>query len=143
MAFTLETPAEAYAAVTLLVVGADGVGTMEERDFLFGELGSLDVFAGHGAESFGAMLGAMTGRIVSGLSNDGTALDTDAVQHLCTSARAVLDASQCHELFSSAVKLAYSDGLANAERAVLGQIAEGLGIDATTAQDLISRSGRA
>ena len=59
MAFRLEDAPEAYAAIALLVVGADGVGTDEERDFLFSAFGKAGVFEEHDAEDFGALLGRL------------------------------------------------------------------------------------
>jgi len=142
MAFKLESPAEAYAAISLLIVGADGVGTMEERAFLFETLGGTDVFSDHDAESFGAMLGSMTGRLVADLSNGVSSPGREAVRELCASARSVLDAEQCLALFSSAVQLANSDGLANLESVALRQVAEGLGIAAATARRMIDAGDR-
>lgn len=138
MAFMLDSPAEAYAAVSLVVVGADGLGTMEERRFLFDELGSLDVFVGHDAESFGALLGALMGRMFTDLSDDGISLNADATDQLCAGARDVLDTRQRGELFSAAVNLACADGLADAERTVLMKLAKGLGLDEASAEEVIA-----
>ena len=103
MAFKLENPAEAYAAVSLLITGADGVGTLVERQFLFDKLSVADVFSGHDAESMGELLGRLTGRMFSDLPNDGVALTSDAVQILCDSAKRLLDEDQCRTAFSLAV----------------------------------------
>ncbi|MGD8319588.1 MAG: hypothetical protein PVJ02_04020 [Gemmatimonadota bacterium] len=137
MAFTLNGPAEAYAAVSLLVVGADGLGTMEERRFLFDELGSMDAFAGHDAESFGALLGALMGRMFTDLSDDGVSLNADAADQLCAGACDVLDTNQRGELFAAAVNLACADGLAEEERTVLMGLAKGLGLGEATAAGVI------
>ena len=90
MAFTLENPAEAYAAVSLLIAGADGVGTVEERQFLFEKLATIDVFAGQDAESMGCLLGTLTGRMFAELPNDGVKLNDEAVGQLCQTAKGKL-----------------------------------------------------
>jgi tellurite resistance protein len=141
MAFEFDSAAEAYAAVSLLAVGADGRGTMEERRFLFEELGAMDVFAGHDAESLGALLGALTGRMFSDLAReDDGALGPDAINQLCAGVKAVLGKEQCGEALVVAARLACSDGLEKTEREVLGWIAAGLGLGADAAADAIARA---
>ena len=132
MAFKLENPAEAYAAVSLLISGADGVSTLVgERQFLFKKLS---------AESMGELLGTLTGRMFSDLPNDGVALTSDAVQIICKSARELLDDDQCGAAFSLAANLACCDGLEEVERNLLIQIADGLDVDPAEAQSVIDRA---
>jgi len=133
LSFQVENAAEAYAAIALLVVGADGIGTIEERDFLFGDLREADVFAGYTAESLGALLGRLVGRMQLGPDAD----DTKAVTAVCSGARGVLRPDGCRALFSIAVRVAHSDGLDDRERRVLGMIAEGLDVDVAWATALI------
>lgn len=140
MAFKVDNAADAYAAITVLVVGADGVGTLEERKFLFDELGEVDVFGGLDAESLGGLLGKVVDRMYTELSDDGVALSADAVTEICAGARDVLDERQCHELLSLAARVAFSDGLESEERALLKQISDGLAIDAAAAQAMIARA---
>ena len=109
--------AEAFAAVSLVVVGADGVGTFEERDFLFSELLAVDAFAGYDAETLGSLLGKLTARMVTELPHD---LDASSVElkELCASVRAVLPDEDCSRLFSLAARLSCTDGLGAKERAL-------------------------
>jgi len=137
MAFDLADAAEAYAAISLLVVGADEVGTMEERHFLFDDLGEVDVFADHDKESLGALLGTLVGRMFQDVSDDGVTLNADAVSEVCAGVNGVLDEGQRFELFSLAVRLAYSDGLDRRERDVLVEIASHLGMDGGSASAMI------
>ncbi len=140
MAFKLENPAEAYAAVSLLVTGADGASTLDERQFLFEKLSVADVFSGYDAESMGELLGMLTGRMFSDLPNDGVALTSDAVQILCDSAKRLLDEDQCCTAFSLAANLACCDGFEEIERNLLIQIADGLDVDTAEAQSVMDRA---
>jgi len=140
MAFKLESPAEAYAAVSLLITGADGAGTLVERKFLFETLSAADVFSGPDPESMGELLGTLTGRMFSDLPNDGVALTSDAVQILCDSAKRLLDEDQCRAAFSLAANLACCDELEEIERNLLIQIADGLEVDTAEARSLIDRA---
>jgi tellurite resistance protein len=142
MAFTIESPAEAYAAVSLLAVGADGAGTLQERQALFKKLGESKVFSGQNAEAIGGLLGTLTGRMFSELPNDGMTLEAGAIAEVCTGARSVLNESQRGELFSIAVDLACCDGLEEVERAVLVRIADGLGLEAAAAKATIDRAAK-
>ena len=139
MAVHLQDAAEAYAAVALLVVGADGLGTLQERDFLFGQLGQAEVFAGLTPESLGGLLGQVTGRMFISVSDDGSPVNEDVIDDICATVRDLLDADQCHELFGLAVDVAHSDGLDGTERTVLAALAKGMRIDFLTAQRLIDR----
>jgi len=140
MAFKLENPSEAYAAVSLLITGADGVGTLDERQFLFEKLRVVDVFSGHDDESMRNLLGTLTGRMISDLPNDGVALTSDAVQILCDSAKQLLDEDQCCNAFSLAANLACCDGLEKIERNLLNQIADGLDVNKAEAQSVMDRA---
>ncbi len=139
MSFNVGSEAEAYAAVALLAVGADGVGTMEEGRFLFDELGQMGVFADHDHESFGQMLGALTGRMFAGSQGTG-GMTAETVGEICAGVRSVLDAQGRSDAFNAAVRVACCDGLENVERAVLGQIAEALGLDGDAVAAAIGRA---
>ena len=140
MAFKLESPAEAYAAVSLLLTGADGAGSLVERQFLFDKLSAADVFSDHDAETMGALLGTLTGRMFSDLPNDGVALTAEAVQILCDCVKELLDEGQCRAAFSLAANLACCDGLEEIERELLVRVADRLDVDKADAQSVIDRA---
>jgi len=140
MAFKVESPAEAYAAVSLLVVGADGVGTLEERQSLFEQLGKAAVFSDYDSERLGALLGTLTARMYDDLPNDGISLTGDAIDILCTGCRAQLDLGQCGDLFALAADIACSDEIEERERVMLTRIAAALGIQADTAQNIVDQA---
>jgi len=140
MPFNFESPAEAYAAIALLVVGADGVGSSEERAFLFGEFGTARVFEGQDAEDFATLLGKLAGRMYDEAADHGTPGSVESVSEVCAGAREVLDEGECQELFSLAVDVAYSDGMHVRERAILHEILTGLGIDAEVGLAMIEEA---
>ena len=140
MAFKVENPAEAYAAVSLLVAGSDGVGTLEERQFLFEKLGEATVFSDYDSERLGALLGALTARMFDDLPNNGVGLTGDAIDILCASARVQLDLGQCGDLFALAANIACCDAIEENERAMLTRIAAALGIEADAAQNIVNQA---
>jgi len=140
MSFKFESAAEAYAAVSLLAAGADGLGTMEERRFLFEELGKLDVFAAYNTESLGALLGSLTGRLFSDLAQYDDNMGPDAVHEMCAGVKSVLGEEGRSEALMAAARVACCDGLDDSEREVLGWIAEGLGLGADAADEAIAHA---
>ena len=140
MAFSVESPAEAYAAVSLLVAGSDGVGTLEERQFLFDMLGKNTVFSDYNSERLGALFGTLIARMYDDLPIDGVSLTEEAADILCVSARAQLDLGQCGDLFALAVSVACCDAIEENERAMLARIAAALGIEADAAQKVVDQA---
>jgi tellurite resistance protein len=140
MAFSVESPAEAYAAVSLLVAGSDGVGTLEERQILFEKLGEATVFSGYDSERLDALFGTLNARMYDNLPNDGVGLTDDAIDILCASARAQLDLGQCSDLFALAANVACCDAIEENERAMLARIAAALGIEVDAAQKIVDQA---
>ncbi len=140
MSFNVESPAEAYAAVSLLVAGSDGVGTLEERQFLFDMLGETTVFSDYDSERLGALFGTLIARMYDHLPVEGVGLTEEAADILCASAKAQLDLGQCEDLFALAARVACCDAIEENERAMLTRIAAALGVEPDAAQKIINQA---
>ncbi len=120
--------AEAFAAVAAVVIGADGVGTMEEQRALFGRVKDLAVFKDRSEEDFRALVGNVTDRVFGELAQESSELRPEAIEQLATASKAVLSAEQQKAAYQMAVELAEADGQSAEESALLGQLKKSLGV---------------
>jgi len=110
MSIKFEEPVEAVVAVAALVIGADGVGSLEERNALFGKVKNLDVFKGVSEGDFRKLLNATTDRVFSELPMKDGAIEPKAIDERASAARAVVSAEQRSTVYQMAVQLAAADG---------------------------------
>ena len=78
----IETPAEACACLAVLIAGADEVGTMEERRFLFENIAALPVFADFDQPQFSKLMEDATDWVWSEFPTDGGHITDDGVTKL-------------------------------------------------------------
>jgi uncharacterized tellurite resistance protein B-like protein len=125
----IESAAEACAALAVVIVAADELGTDEERDFLFETVAALPIFKELDREQFRKLITDTTERLYASLPTEGSRLSSEGVGRLVGMIREALPADQRVEALEAAVGLARSDGVASVEALLLQRLCEGLEID--------------
>ena len=133
----IETPADAFAALAVLVLGADRVGTFEERRFLFERLADHEVFEGLDRDAFGTFMAETTDRVCAAFPTDGMRVTDEGVSEAVALIADVLNPELRSEAFRMAVDLARSDGMVLSEETVLERVQKGFGIDPEVAGELL------
>src|SRR6185295_9002025 len=73
MPLKFEKNTEAFLAVLTVVAGADNVGSLEERDFLFKKVKAIGIFGNPSQQDFNKLLGKVTDLVYTQLpQQDGT-----------------------------------------------------------------------
>jgi tellurite resistance protein len=128
MSIKFEQPVQAVVAVAAVVIGADGVGSLEERNALFGKVKNLDVFKGVSEGDFRKLLNDTTDRLYGALQTEDGVLTGQAVDEIAAAAKAVLTPQQCTVCHQMALMLAAADGQEQTEQSLLDQLRRGLGV---------------
>ena len=128
MSIKFEQPIQAVVAVAAVVIGADGVGSLEERNALFCKVKDLDVFKGVSEGDFRKLLNDMTDRLFGALPAEDGVFTGQAIDQLASAAKAVLTPQQCTATHQMAQMLAATDGQKQAEQSLLAQLQRGLGV---------------
>ena len=139
MAMKIETPAEACAALAAIIVGADDLGTREERQFLFENVRALPMFEGLDQVQFSKLMADTTADLYDSMPTEGAHIRSDGVGRLVDMIRDALPADRRAEALEAAVGLARSDGVTSVEALLLQRLCEGLGIDAESSSRLLGR----
>jgi hypothetical protein len=126
MSIKFEQPVEAFLAVASVAIGADGIGSLEERNALFGRVKNLDVFKSMSESEFRKLLGDVTDRVYTSLPMDDGTFSSQAIDELVSASKAVLSAEQQKAAYEMAVDLCGVDEQAQAESAFLEQLKRGL-----------------
>jgi hypothetical protein len=124
----IETAAEACAALAVMIVAADELGSEEERQFLFETVAALPMFADLDGSQFMALIADTTEVLYATLPTDGGRLSSDGVGQLVEAIRAALPVEQRVAALEAAVGLAQSDGIVSGEALLLQRLCEGLEI---------------
>ncbi len=135
----IETPADAFAALAVLVLGADRVGTFEERRFLFERLSAHSVFGDLDGEGFGTLVRDTTEKVCTSFPTDEGRVTDAGVSEAVGMIAGSLTPELRTDAFRMAVDLARIDGIVRPEEAVLEIVRAGLGIDRSTAAELLGR----
>jgi hypothetical protein len=122
MAIKFENSSESFLAVLALVVGADNVGSIAERDFLFEKVKSLPSFGNLSLADFSKLLGQVTDKVYSTLPQVDGALTSAGVDELLAAAKSSLSPELQQAALKAAVQLSESDETNAAEAALLSQI---------------------
>lgn len=133
----IETMAEACAALAVMIVAADEVGTREEREFLFETVATLPVFEGLDPSEFEKLVADTTERLYASLPVEGARLSSEGVGELVRMIREALPVKRRVEALEAAVGLAQSDGVVSVEALLLQRLCEGLEIDPESARRLL------
>jgi hypothetical protein len=123
----IETPAEAYAALAALMVGADGLATMEEGRFLWERARVLPVFAGLDEAGFSHLVRDVTDRVWSTPPVLAGVFDDEALTGLIGGIRDALPEDLRVDALRMVSDLAWVDGYNFPEHALLERLRAGLG----------------
>ena len=122
MALKLEKSTEAFLAVLTVVIGADQLGSLAERDFLLDRLKGVELFAGMPRAELVKLLGQVTETVYDTLPKDDVGLSAAGVSELLAAARAALSPALQKSLVEVATALSASDQTSAEETALLAQI---------------------
>jgi len=126
MPLKFEKNTDAFLAVLTVVIGADNVGSLEERDFLFKKVKGIGIFGNPSPQDFNKLLGKVTDIVYSLPQQDG-ALSAASIDTLLAEAKNALAPDLRKALVSTAAELIDSDGAEASEKALLDKIRRALG----------------
>ena len=127
MPLKFEKNTEAFLAVLTVVIGADNVGSLEERDFLFNKVKGIGVFGNPSPQEFNKLLGKVTDIVYTQLPQQDGALSAAGVDTLLAEAKNALSTDLRKALVSTAAELIDADGAEADEKALLDKIRRALG----------------
>ena len=127
MTATFEKDTDAFLSVLALVVGADQVGSLEERDFLFKQVKGVAIFGNPSAAEFSKLLGKVTDSVYSGVPQKDGEFTAAGIDSLLAEVRKTLNPDLRKQLLQIAVELGSADGADARESALLAQIRRALG----------------
>jgi hypothetical protein len=122
MTIKFKNSSEAFLSVLSLVIGADSVGSLEERDFLFEKVKNLPLFGNPSVAEFSKLLGQVTSAVYSSVSTKDGDIAPEGVSAVLTEAKKLLNPEQQKSLVKIATELSTSDGTAAEEVALLTQL---------------------
>ena len=134
---SVETPAEACAALAVLIAGADGVGSIEEGRFLFDDVANMPIFEELDRLEFAALMSDTVEFVWSTFPNDGEQLSDEGVVDLLSMICAAVTPDLRADAFRMAVGMAKADGVSSEERVVLEVLCAGLEIDPAIASEFL------
>lgn len=129
MQVRIETAAEACAALAVMIVAADELGTNEEREFLFETVASLPLFAHLDEAQFTKLMADTADGLYTSLPMTGNRMSSEAVGHVIRMICDALPVERRVEVLEAAVGLARSDGVVSPEALLLQRLCEGLELD--------------
>ena len=124
----IDTAAEACAALAVMIVGADELGTLEERDYLFDKVAGLPIFGGIDRGKFAKLMADTTAGLYASPAG-GQRMSSEDVGRVVLMIREALPPEQRVEVLEVAVGLAQADGVVSLEALLLQRLCEGLEID--------------
>jgi tellurite resistance protein len=127
----METPADACAAIAVLVAGADGIGTTQESRFLFETVAALPVFGDLDRSGMSELLASAAEWVWSERDPEGGVRAKDLGEITDHIARALAPDLRADAL-KAAVGLARADGMSPEERDLLDRLRLGLAVDEDT-----------
>lgn len=137
MQMRIDTAAEACAALAVMIVAADELGTSQEREFLFHTVAALPIFGGLDEAKFAKLIADTTERVYAELPMDGNRIASDGVGELVRMIRDALPLDHRVEALEAAVGLARADGVVSVEALLLQRLCEGLEIDEEATRRLL------
>ena len=127
MSLKFETNTEAFLAVLTVVIGADNVGSLEERDFLYKKVKGISLFGNPSQQDFSKLLGKVTDAVYTQLPQADGAITAAGIDSLLASAKDALTPELRKTLVATAAELVDADGAEASERALLEKIRRALG----------------
>ena len=135
----IETAAEACAALAVMIVAADELGTNEERRFLFETVAGLPMFGGLDQAQFKKLIADTTADMYASFPMSGNRMSSEGVGQLVEMIRKALPARRRVEALEAAVGLAQADGVVSVEALMLQRLCEGLEIAPESTSQLLGR----
>jgi hypothetical protein len=126
MTFNFEHEGDAFLSVCAIVIGADQVGSLAERDFLFQEVMELPLFGSPSRDEFGELLARVTDDVYTKLPCEAGVVTPEGIDLLLADVRDALGPEQRELLMKTAGQLCGADGVDEAEVALMTRIREGL-----------------
>jgi hypothetical protein len=127
MPLKFEKNTDAFLAVLTLVIGADDVGSLEERDFLFKKVRGISIFGNPSSQDFSKLLGKVTDIVYTQApQNDGVISDA-GIDAVLAEAKSALTPELRKTLISTASELVDADGADAKEKALIEKIRRALG----------------
>jgi hypothetical protein len=122
MALKFEKNTEAFLSVLTLVVGADQVGSLAERDFLFQKVKGISIFGNPSPADFSKLLGQVTDTVYAKLPQKDGVITDAGVDALLADVKSALGPELCKTLVQTATELAGTDGDDAKETALIDKI---------------------
>lgn len=126
---TLQTPAQACAALAVLMAGADEIGTMEERRYLFETIAAHPVFADLDRAGFMKLMRETTDWIWSSLPTEGARVAEEGIAAVVELIRDVVPVEYREDAIRAAVGLADADGVTSEEASLIERLSAELEVD--------------
>jgi hypothetical protein len=133
----IDTEAEACAALAVMVVAADDLGTMEERSYLFDKIAAIPIFGGLDQAQFAKLMADTTAGLYDSYATHGDRMSSNGVGHVVRMIREALPFERRIEALEAAIGLARIDGVVSTEALLLQRICEGLEIDTDSMNRLL------
>lgn len=127
MPLQFETSNEAFLSVLAVVVGADQVGSVAERDFLFEKVRSLPNFGNSTLPEFRELLGQVTDKVYSALPQAEGAITSAGLDELLAAAKSKLSPELQKTLVRTAAQLCETDETNATEASLLSRIRRAFG----------------
>jgi hypothetical protein len=126
MTLTFEDDGEAFLSVLALVIGADMIGNLSEREFLLEQLVGIDRFRDLTPDELGTRLATVTDKVHGSLPQQDGALTSEGIASLLVEVERTLDPDLARTLVQTTEKLC-ADGICAPEEDLLAQIRQTLG----------------
>jgi hypothetical protein len=127
MPLKFEKNTEAFLAVLAVVIGADNVGSLEERDFLFKKVREIPIFGNPSSQDFSRLLGKVTDLVYTQLPQADGAISPAGIDTLLAEARNSLSPELRKSLVATAGELMDADGADAGEKSLIEKIRRVLG----------------
>jgi hypothetical protein len=127
MSLKFEKNSEAFLSVLTLVVGADQVGSLAERDFLFQKVKGISIFGNPSPADFSKLLGQVTDAVYSKLPQKDGVITAAGIDALLAEVKSALSPELRKTLVQTATELGGSDGADARETELIDKIRSALG----------------
>jgi len=122
MSIKFENSNEAFLSVLSVVVGADSVGSIAERDYLFQTVKGLPGNSNLSNPEINELLGRVTDKLYSALPQTDGAITSAGIEELFAAAKSQLTPEQRQAVLKSAARLSETDETGAAEASLLSQL---------------------